>query len=104
MIPRGTLEVVIAGHAFLVGGDIIISVNGTPLNTPDKLVEIMQGLKVGMTVRLTVFRNGESLEVEYALPERPLLPGDLPGHRLLAPVTGRGVQSARSRGSSSRTW
>ncbi|MBI3990081.1 MAG: trypsin-like peptidase domain-containing protein [candidate division NC10 bacterium] len=99
----GQLEVVIAGHAFLVGGDIITSVNGTSLISPNNLIKVMRGLKVGVTVHLTVVRDGKDRTVEYVLPERPLLPGDFPGQRLLAPVTGRGVQPALPRGSWSRT-
>jgi hypothetical protein len=38
----------------------------------------MRALKVGDTLSMAVFREGETREVSYTLPERPLLPGDLP--------------------------
>ena len=90
----GQLDVVIAGHAVLVGGDIITSLNGTPLNSPDRLGQVMRSLKVGASVRLTVFREGNYREVEYSLPERPILPADIRGQRSLAPPPGRGFQPA----------
>ena len=52
----------------------------------------MRSLKVGSRVRLTLFREGETREVEYVLPERPLLPGDLPDEQAqtLSPSNLRG--------------
>ncbi len=97
----GELELSIAGRSFLVGGDIITSVNGTRMNSPETLGEIMRGLKVGATLRATVFRNGEYLEVEYMLPERPVLPGDLRGQRSFGPFTGSGSSRPSSR---DRLW
>lgn len=98
----GQLEIVIGGRAHLVGGDIITSLDGRRVDSPETLVEVMRRLKVGATVRLTVFRDGEYREVTYALPERPVLPGDIAGQRLLAPLAGRGVQPAAPAGPSSR--
>ncbi|MFI5339633.1 MAG: hypothetical protein ACHQ7N_07335, partial [Candidatus Methylomirabilales bacterium] len=46
----------------------------------------MQSLKVGDTVRLTLFREGETQDVEFVLPERPLLPQDLLTQRSVAPA------------------
>ena len=85
----GHLELVIAGREWLVGGDVVTSANGTRLDSAERLLEVMRGLKVGDTIRLTVFRDGQYREVEYALPERPLLPGDVSNLGLLAPATGR---------------
>jgi len=39
---------------------------------------MMRSLKVGGTLELRLFRLGKYREVEYVLPERPLLPSDLP--------------------------
>jgi S1-C subfamily serine protease len=87
----GQLEIVIAGQAFLVGGDIVTKVNGRAVDSPEKLLQLMRGLKVGETIKLTVFRDGEYREVEYLLPERPILPGDLRSQGPVAPFTGREV-------------
>ncbi len=90
----GQLEIVIAGHAFLVGGDIVTRLNGQAVDSPEKLFQLMRGLKVGETIKLTVFRDGEYREVEYPLPERPTLPGDLRGQGSVAPAAA-GVPSLR---------
>lgn len=92
-LQGGGLELVLGGREYLLGGDIVTSVNGRRLNAPDSLSQVMRSLKVGQTMSLTVFRNGEYRVVEYELPERPLLPGDLPGQRSLAPLGGPGRRS-----------
>ena len=87
----GDIEVMINGRSFLLGGDIVTSMNGVRIVSSEELISGMRDLKVGMTVRLSVYRDGQTREVEYVLPERPLLPGDLPEQRTLAPVTGLGT-------------
>ena len=63
--------------------------NGARLTSDEKLTEAMRALAVGDTLRLTVFRRGEYVNVEYVLPERPLLPGDMPGQSTLSPAERR---------------
>ena len=77
-LHAGTLDVVIGGREYLFGGDIVTEINGVVLDSPDRLDQAMQDLKVGATLRLKVMRDGKPLAVEYKLPERPLLPGDAP--------------------------
>ena len=88
----GQLEVVIEGRPILLGGDIITRVNDVKLVSPDALLNVMQALKVGSKVHLTVYRDGATREVDCVLPERPALPGDLPEQRTLAPISGRGTR------------
>lgn len=85
----GALDVVVGGQALLLGGDIVTNVNGAPIGDPQKLTETMRPLKVGDTVRLTLFRAGHVREVELVLPERPTQPGDLPGQRPTLPLVDR---------------
>jgi S1-C subfamily serine protease len=87
----GQLEIVVAGRSVLVGGDIITSVNGVALDSPDRLSQAMRPLRVGTTIRLTVFRDGNYRDVEYTLPERPVLPGDIRGQRSLVSPVGQSV-------------
>jgi len=79
----GEMDLVVGGQDFLIGGDIITDINGTALTSPDHLVTALRGLKVGDKIRLRVARNGTTREVEYALPERPILSEDLPNQRAL---------------------
>jgi serine protease Do len=77
----GQIDLTIDGQAVLVGGDIITAVNGEVVDTPEKLADAMRDLTVGATIRLTVFREGQTREVQCVLPERPILPGDVPGQQ-----------------------
>jgi S1-C subfamily serine protease len=85
-IRGGHLDVVIGGDALLLGGDIITHVNGRRVDTPERLTGTMRRLQVGDTVHLTLFRQGQTQDVEFVLPERPLLPQDILTQRSVAPL------------------
>ena len=85
-VRGGHLDVVIGGDALLLGGDIITQVDGQRVDTPEALTRAMRGLKVGDTVRLTLFRMGQTQDVQFVLPERPFLPQDVLGQRSVAPL------------------
>jgi len=89
-LQQGELPITIGDEQFLLGGDIITAANGQPLDEPDKFAKFVRSLQVGDTVRLTLYRDGGTRQVEFRLPERPILPGDLPsdGRRLLSPPLG----------------
>src|SRR5262245_58179002 len=90
-LQGGDLELTVAGNDFLLGGDIITRMNGKRLDTPESVISALQELKVGGELSLTVFREGKTQEVKYKLPERPLLPGDIPGQADAALATRRQV-------------
>jgi S1-C subfamily serine protease len=85
----GDLELSVGGRDFLIGGDIITTLNGIPLTSSDKVTEALRASEVGASVTMTVFREGEPFDVKYKLPERPLLPGDLAGHGAVDPLAAR---------------
>ena len=74
----GEVEFTLGTLSLLLGGDIVTGINGVPTTDAQRIAPIMRGLKVGDTLTMSVFREGETREVVYTLPERPLLPGDLP--------------------------
>jgi S1-C subfamily serine protease len=74
----GEVEFTLGTISLLLGGDIVTAINGVPTTDAEKIAPIMRALKVGSVLKLSVFREGEIREVTYTLPERPLLPGDLP--------------------------
>ena len=78
----GDLELSVAGRDFLVGGDIITKINGIAVTSPETLLEKLKSLSVGSVLNMKVFRQGKYLDVKYSLPERPLLPGDVPSEQL----------------------
>jgi serine protease Do len=77
-IRGGELPITIVGTEVLLGGDIITEINGQSLDDPEKLMKVVRSLKVGDKLNLTLFRDMETRRVELHLPERPILPGDLP--------------------------
>ncbi len=76
-LNEGDLPVTIGGTEFLFGGDIIIAVNGRTFAGPEDLARLVSSLKVGDIVRLSLFYEGDTREVEVRLRERPILPADL---------------------------
>lgn len=87
-LHEGELLIAIAGEEFLFGGDIITVVNGKALDDEEKFTEFFRTLKVGETVRLTLYHEGTTRQAEFILPERPILPGDVPAdsRHTLAPL------------------
>ncbi len=74
----GEIEFTLGNISLLLGGDIITSINGVPTTDAERIAPLMRGVKVGDRLKMSLFRDGETREVTYILPERPLLPGDLP--------------------------
>jgi len=98
-LHEGELLIAISGEEFLFGGDIIMAANGKELDDTEKFTQFVRTLKVGDTVRLTLYHDGTTRQVEFTLPERPILPGDVPpdGRRALAPLGHRRAPLQRQR-------
>ena len=93
-IRGGYLEVTVGTTSILFGGDIVTSINGTGMDDPQKLAPTLRALTVGDKVKLTVYREGEVREVEFVLPERPLMPSDLPEGQSFVIGPRRGTENA----------
>ncbi|MGE5255975.1 MAG: S1C family serine protease [Hyphomicrobiales bacterium] len=76
-IRGGNLLVAVAGEQYLLGGDIITEMNGLSPNNLKRFTEMVNSLKVGDTVRLTLYREKHARQVMFKLQERPILPGDV---------------------------
>lgn len=71
-IRGGTINVVVDGMNYLVGGDIIISVNGTKIINGDVLSSYLEANTVaGQTVQLGIIRSGSFVTVNVVLGTRP---------------------------------
>jgi serine protease Do len=77
-VHGGELPITLGGTEILLGGDIITEINGQPLDDPEKLIKSIRSLKVGDKVNLTLYHEMKTRRVEFNLPERPILVGDLP--------------------------
>ncbi len=60
-----------AAAAGALVGDILVSIEGSPLDTPMRLLEELGGERVGQSVRLGVIRGGNSNEITVVVGERP---------------------------------
>jgi S1-C subfamily serine protease len=60
-----------AEEAGLAGGDVIVSLNGTPIRSMDDLLLQVRRQDIGDTVTLEVWRDGEIIEVEMEVGVKP---------------------------------
>ena len=77
-IQGGVFDVSLAGNELLLGGDIITKINGIAMSSPESLQRTMGALAVGQRLSLEAWRDGKMRSIQYKLPERPLLPRDIP--------------------------
>jgi S1-C subfamily serine protease len=61
------------------GGDVIVSIDGRPVDDPDDLSRAVALIDPGTTVRVEVWRGDERRELEVELDERPLQRPDASG-------------------------
>jgi serine protease Do len=76
-IQGGRLPVMVFGDEFMLGGDIIFSINGKSLGNGEEFESFLDTMKVGDKVRLGIYREGKRSEVVLTVSERPPLPWDL---------------------------
>jgi len=70
---RGPRRSVIVGGAYTlgIGGDLIVAVDGQPVDAKDTLQRIMNHKRGGDPLTLTVYRNGRTQDVKVKLGEAP---------------------------------
>ena len=75
-----------SGRPFLLGGDIITQIDGASVADEEKLGRAIGSLKVGVSVRLTLYREQKTHSVDVAIIERPVPKADYLTRRALAPA------------------
>ncbi|MDW8318816.1 MAG: trypsin-like peptidase domain-containing protein [Anaerolineae bacterium] len=71
-IRTATREVIYGRRRLLVGGDVLVAIDGVPLRTWEDLDAYLQErAEVGQTVTLTLWRNGRQIELPVVLGEQP---------------------------------
>ncbi len=73
----GDVSVALQGEEYLVGGDIITAIHGTPVRSQEEFAARVAALKPGQRVKVTVVRDGQARDVTLTVAERPRLPADL---------------------------
>lgn len=75
-VRGGNLSVVVQGEEYLLGGDIVTAIQGTPVRTHQDYLAKVRSFRPGQRVRLTIIRDGQTREVNLTVAERPRLPFD----------------------------
>ncbi|MCU0503612.1 MAG: trypsin-like peptidase domain-containing protein, partial [Anaerolineae bacterium] len=70
-LKAGTEDFDLNGETVKVGGDVVVSANGKNVETMQDLVKIVQGMKSGDKLNLTVLRDGKETKVTVTLATRP---------------------------------
>jgi S1-C subfamily serine protease len=69
---RGAREVVDIGNVELgIGGDLIVAIDGQPVDREDALVRAVSRKRVGDSITLTIVRNGRTLTLPVKLVRAP---------------------------------
>jgi S1-C subfamily serine protease len=76
-VRGGNLAIVVQGEEYLLGGDILTAIQGTPVRTHQDYVAKVRTLKPAQRVKITLMRDGHSRELTLTVSERPRLPTDL---------------------------
>jgi S1-C subfamily serine protease len=63
----GRQEVQIGNAELLVGGDLIMSIDGKPVDRDDAISRALANKRTGDTLELTIFRNGKTMNVRVRL-------------------------------------
>jgi S1-C subfamily serine protease len=77
-IVGGRLPVKIGNRSMILGGDVIVEINGIALKDVEQLQRALDTVVIGSKARIRVFRDGKTLATDFAITERPLQPGDVP--------------------------
>jgi S1-C subfamily serine protease len=73
-VKGGTTDVTVAGESYKLGGDIIVSANGTPVDDLASLRDVVSELEPGDTVTLEVYRGDTKQTIDVKLGRRPSTP------------------------------
>lgn len=78
-IQGGVLPIRVGHEDFLFGGDIVTAVKGKSFSDEKNYNDIAKNLKVGDKLKVELYHSGKKRTVTIQLPERPILPWDIPG-------------------------
>jgi len=78
-LRAGELDVTIEGESWVLGGDILVTVNGQDVKTGEQYAKVFPNLKTGQSIELGIVRDGEYQTKLVTLDERPM-PPSVPQH------------------------
>jgi S1-C subfamily serine protease len=71
----GTSDVIVEGHSYRLGGDVIVALDGKRVASLEDLRQLLSTHKPGDIVRLGIYRDTKRLTVELELGRQPLPSG-----------------------------
>ena len=77
-ISGGRLPVKVGLRSLILGGDIIVAINGIEIKDGESLQRGLNTVHIGKKLHLKIFRMGKIVTSEFMITERPLQPGDVP--------------------------
>ncbi len=66
-LRAGERVVMVTDRPYVLGGDIIIAVNGQELTSPSELAHVLLESRLSEVIRLSVYRRGQKLEISLPL-------------------------------------
>jgi S1-C subfamily serine protease len=73
-LKAGHTQVVVAGETYILGGDIIVKLDRTPVSTIDELREAVAAHKPGEKAKLVIYRGSKKTSVQVTLGRQPASP------------------------------
>lgn len=70
-LRAGTFHMVIEGVPWILGGDIIVAIQGESIRSPQAFSDVIRTLRVGQQVKIEFLRDGERHRVSLVLRDRP---------------------------------
>ena len=70
-LKAGTTEVVVAGESYRLGGDIIVSVDGRSVQTPEDLRDAVSAKKPGDKIEVEAYRGDDKRSFDVTLGRQP---------------------------------
>jgi serine protease Do len=70
-LRAGTLDVVVQGVPWILGGDIIMALDGRPVRTPGAFLESMKNMPAGKTIEVEYLREGTRYRTALVVREHP---------------------------------
>jgi S1-C subfamily serine protease len=73
-LKGGSTQVTVAGESYWLGGDIIVSADGVPVDSLARLRDLVSARKPNDTIRLRIYRGSKQLTVNVKLGRQPSSP------------------------------
>jgi S1-C subfamily serine protease len=70
-LRAGNLDVTIEGEPWVLGGDILVAVNGEDVKSGEQYAKVLGRLKAKQSIEVTVYRDGARHTIDVTLGERP---------------------------------